>query len=153
MYGLLDEIVDGYFTAIEQFDEYYDGVGDAIFAEQPLDPGQQRSWFEMPPGAVEFYQLVAPLRRALNSLVHCELDVVKPEVITAQDLYDHLIVASESAGALQDLATSLVEANLSLRDYRQNQVMKKVYELGRHRGGAHADHRVLRHERALPGIQ
>jgi magnesium transporter len=127
VYGLLDEIVDGYFTVIEQFDDYYDNVGDAIFAEQPLDPSQQRGWFDMRRVLSKFYRLVAPLREALGSLVHRELDVVKPEVQPYfQDLYDHLIVVAESADALRDLATSLVEANLSLRDYRQNQVMKKV---------------------------
>jgi magnesium transporter len=127
VYGLLDEIVDGYFTVIEQFDDYYDNVGDAIFAERPLDPSQQRGWFDMRRVLSKFYRLVAPLREALGSLVHRELDVVKPEVQPYfQDLYDHLIVVAESADALRDLATSLVEANLSLRDYRQNQVMKKV---------------------------
>jgi magnesium transporter len=33
---------------------------------------------------------------------------------------------SEGADSLRDLVSSLVEANLSLRDYRQNLVMKKV---------------------------
>jgi magnesium transporter len=35
-------------------------------------------------------------------------------------------MVSDSADSLRDLVSSLVEANLSLRDYRQNQVMKKV---------------------------
>jgi magnesium transporter len=33
---------------------------------------------------------------------------------------------SESTDTVRDLAASLIEANISLRDYRQNQVMKKV---------------------------
>jgi magnesium transporter len=127
VHGLLDVIVDGYFTAIDQFDDYYDGIGDGIFNDRPLDPSQQRAWFDMRRILSKFYRLVAPLREALGTLVHRELDVVKPEIAPYfQDLYDHLIVVSESADALRDLATSLVEANLSLRDYRQNQVMKKV---------------------------
>jgi magnesium transporter len=127
VHGLIDVIVDGYFTAIEQFDEYYDEIGDAIFSDHPLDPEHQRRWFDMRRILSKFYRLVAPLREALSTLVHRQLDVVKPEIQPYfQDLYDHLIVVSESADALRDLATSLVEANLSLRDYRQNQVMKKV---------------------------
>lgn len=127
VHGLIDEIVDGYFTAIEQFDDYYDDIGDAIFSDHPLSPEDQRNWFDMRRILSKFYRLVAPLREALGALVHRQLDVVKPEIQPYfQDLYDHLIVVSESADALRDLATSLVEANLSLRDYRQNQVMKKV---------------------------
>ena len=33
---------------------------------------------------------------------------------------------SESTDSLRDLVSTIVETNLSLRDYRQNQVMKKV---------------------------
>jgi len=43
-----------------------------------------------------------------------------------QDVYDHILRVSESTDALRDLVATIVETNLSLRDYRQNQVMKKV---------------------------
>ena len=43
-----------------------------------------------------------------------------------QDVYDHVLRVSESTDALRDLVSTIVETNLSLRDYRQNQVMKKV---------------------------
>ena len=41
-------------------------------------------------------------------------------------MYDHILRVSESTDALRDLVSTIVETNLSLRDYRQNQVMKKV---------------------------
>ena len=43
-----------------------------------------------------------------------------------QDVYDHILRVSESTDALRDLVSTIVETNLSLRDYRQNQIMKKV---------------------------
>ena len=43
-----------------------------------------------------------------------------------QDVYDHVLRVTESTDALQDLVATIVETNLSLRDYRTNQVMKKV---------------------------
>ena len=43
-----------------------------------------------------------------------------------QDVYDHILRVAESTDALRDLVATIVETNLSLRDYRQNQVMKKV---------------------------
>ena len=33
---------------------------------------------------------------------------------------------SESSDSLRDLVSTIVETNLSLRDYRQNQIVKKV---------------------------
>ena len=41
-------------------------------------------------------------------------------------MYDHILRVSESTDALRDLVSTIVETNLSLRDYRTNQVMKKV---------------------------
>jgi magnesium transporter len=43
-----------------------------------------------------------------------------------QDVYDHVLRVSESTDALRDLVSTIVETNLSLRDYRQNQIVKKV---------------------------
>src|SRR5205085_4681216 len=47
LYGLLDVIIDGYFTAVQQFDDYYDEVSEGLFNETPLDSSQQKQWFEM----------------------------------------------------------------------------------------------------------
>ena len=51
-----------------------------------------------------------------------------PEVLYPyyQDVYDHILRVNESTDSLRDLVSTIVETNLSLRDYRQNQVMKKV---------------------------
>jgi magnesium transporter len=127
LYAMLDVIVDGYFDAISQFDDYYDEVGDGIFSDKPVGPDEQREWFEMRRTLTRFYRLVAPLREALSGLLRRERGVVHPELLPYyQDLYDHVLVVSEGADSLRDLVSSLVEANLSLRDYRQNLVMKKV---------------------------
>jgi magnesium transporter len=127
LYALLDVIVDGYFDAISAFDDYYDEVGDGIFSDRPVGPEQQREWFEMRRTLTRFYRLVAPLREALSGLLRRERELVHPDLLPYyQDLYDHVLVVSEGADSLRDLVSSLVEANLSLRDYRQNQVMKKV---------------------------
>ncbi|MEP6625304.1 MAG: CorA family divalent cation transporter, partial [Acidimicrobiia bacterium] len=46
LYGLLDIVVDGYFDAMQVFDDYYDDVSEGLFADVPLDPNHQRQWFE-----------------------------------------------------------------------------------------------------------
>lgn len=127
VYWLLDDIVDGYVTAIDRLDAYYDAVSDSVFADQPLGPDQQREWFEARRKLSQFHRLVLPLREALSGLVRREDELSHPQLAPYwQDLYDHMLVVSESTDSLRDLATSLVDANLALRDYRQNQVMKTV---------------------------
>ena len=68
LYGLLDVIVDGYFEAIQAFDDYYEVVSDELFAERPLDPTKQRHWFDMRRAMVRFHRLVVPTREAVSSL-------------------------------------------------------------------------------------
>jgi magnesium transporter len=127
LYGLLDVIVDGYFEVIEAFDNYYEEVSDGIFSERPIDPGRQRHWFDMRRATVRFHRLCHPLREAVSQLMRREVGAV-PEALYPyfQDVYDHILRVSESSDSLRDLVSTIVETNLSLRDYRQNQVVKKV---------------------------
>jgi magnesium transporter len=127
LYGLLDVIVDGYFDAIQAFDDYYEEVSDGIFAERPLDPAQQRHWFDMRRAMVRFHRLVVPMREAVSSLMRREHSLVSDELDPYyQDVYDHILRVSESSDSLRDLVSTIVETNLSLRDYRQNLIVKKV---------------------------
>jgi magnesium transporter len=127
LYGLLDVIVDGYFDVLSEFDEFYEGVSDDIFAERPLEPSRQRHWFEMRQATVRFHRLVVPMRETVSALMRHEQEIV-PEVLYPyfQDVYDHILRVSESSDSLRDLVTAIVETNLSLRDFRQNLIVKKV---------------------------
>lgn len=127
LYGLLDVIVDGYFDTVQIFDDFYDDVSEAIFSERPLDPAKQRHWFEMRRSLVQFHRLVVPMREAVSGLMRREHTAVEEGLYPYfQDVYDHILRVSESTDALRDLVSTIVETNLSLRDYHQNQVMKKV---------------------------
>jgi magnesium transporter len=127
LYALLDLVVDDYFDAIETFDQFYDDVSEGIFSDHPLDPASQAKWFRMRRALVRFHRLAVPLREAVSSLMRRENGAVPAEMYPYyQDVYDHILRISESTDALRDLGSSIVESNLSLRDYRQNQIMKKV---------------------------
>jgi magnesium transporter len=127
LYCLLDEVVDDYFDTVQVFDDYYDDVSEGIFSDQPLEPSEQRHWFEIRRALVHFHRKVVPLREAVSSLMRREHAVV-PEALYPyyQDVYDHSLRVAEATDSLRDLATTIVETNLSLRDYRQNQTVKKV---------------------------
>ena len=127
LYGLLDVIVDSYFDAVQSFDDYYEEVSDGIFADRPLDPAQQRQWFDMRRAMVRFHRLVVPMREAISSLMRREHAAVSEKLYPYfQDVYDHILRVTESSDSLRDLVSTIVETNLSLRDYRQNLIVKKV---------------------------
>lgn len=126
VYGLLDVVIDGYFDAVEAFDEYYDRASEGIFTETPFTPLQQRDWFLMRQALVRFHRTAFPMREAVSAFLRREHEV-SPELYPYyQDVYDHILRVVESTEALRDLVTTIVETNLSLRDYRQNQIVKQV---------------------------
>ena len=127
LYGLLDVIVDSYFDAVQSFDEYYEEVSDGIFADRPLDPAQDRHWFDMRRAMVRLHRQVVPMREAISNLMRREHAAVSEALYPYfQDVYDHILRVTESSDSLRDLVNTIVETNLSLRDYRQNLIVKKV---------------------------
>jgi magnesium transporter len=127
LYCLLDVIVDDYFSIHAAFDDYYDDVTEGLFAEQAVEPSRQRHWFEMRRETVRFHRLIVPMRETVSALMRHEQDVV-PEGLYPyyQDVYDHILRVTEASDALRELVTAIVETNFSLRDYRQNLIVKKV---------------------------
>jgi magnesium transporter len=127
VYGLLDMVVDEYFDTLQTFDDFYDAVADRIFGDEPLDPAKQRHWFEMRRALVRFHRVVVPMRETISTLMRRETNAVPDDLYPYyQDVYDHILRVSESSDSLRDLVSTIVETNLSLRDYRQNQIMKQV---------------------------
>jgi magnesium transporter len=127
LYGLLDVVVDDYFDTVQGFDEYFDEISEAIFSDTPIQPSEQRHWFQMRQSLIRFHRLVVPMREAISGLMRRQHAVVEENLYPYfQDVYDHVLRVSESTDALRDLVSSIVETNLSLRDFHSNQIMKQV---------------------------
>jgi magnesium transporter len=127
LYGLLDVVVDGYFDTVERFDEFYDTISEGIFSDKPIPPSQQKHWFETRQALIRFHRLVVPMREAVSALMRREHAAIADDLYPYyQDVYDHVLRVTESTDALRDLIATIVETNLSLRDYRTNQIAKQV---------------------------
>jgi magnesium transporter len=127
VYAILSVLGAGYFEAIDRFEEFYDDAADRVFGESPIEPSAHRHWFEMRRALNQFHRVVRPLSSALGTMV--DKDIQRFALAAAPYLQDAAAeldrAASEVAG-LRELVDHLVDANLVLRDYRQNLVMKKV---------------------------
>ncbi len=127
LHGLLDVIVDGYLDAMEFVEDEVEAVSDSIVDERPLTAAEQRHWFQVRRSLGRFRRLVAPLTDAVGALTRHERVVIDEELEPYfQDLHDHLLRATEACDNLRELASTIVETDLALRDLRQNQVMKQV---------------------------
>lgn len=127
LHGLLDVVVDHYFIAADGFDECYDAFSQSLFDDEPLHARDQQQWFRVRQSLVRFHRLVTSMREVVSAVIRRDDGALIGEMQHYyQDVYDHVLRINESSDALRDLGATIVETNLALRDYRQNQVTKKI---------------------------
>ena len=127
LYGLLDYIVDGHFEAVQSLDDAVENVEDDLFSDVPKGMGVQRRSFELRKSLVLLRRVVVPMREVVNTLMRRDLKLVSDDMMPYyQDVYDHVLRATEWTESLRDLVTTILETNLTLQGNRMNIITKKV---------------------------
>ena len=135
LYLLLDEIVDGYFDALDQLEDVSEEVEDAVFREQETptseEMGRQGQIFQLKKELLKFRRVVAPLREVLDVMQRRTIDVVTvPLEPYYRDVYDHILRAADFVDSLRDILSSALEAHLAVVSNRLNEVMKRLTSWG-----------------------
>jgi magnesium transporter len=127
LYGLLDYIVDTHFDAVQSLDAQVEGLEDSLFEENPKDKEMQIRTFQLRKSLVTLRRVVLPMREVVNSLLRRDLHAVDAEMMPYfQDVYDHVLRATEWTESLRDLVTTVLETHLTVRGNRLNVIMKQV---------------------------
>ena len=127
VHGLLDFVVDGHFEAVEALDDQIEQLEDLLFDDRPHDGDVQRRSFELRKSLVHLRRVVLPMREVVNSLMRRDVDLVPQELRPHyQDVYDHVLRATEWTESLRDLVTTIIETNLTIQGNRLNVITKKV---------------------------
>ena len=128
VHGLLDVVVDGHFEAVQKLDDDIESLEDELFAEGGPRRGLQRRTFRYRKDLVELRRVVLPMREVVTAIKSRRLDSKTATELNPlyDDLYDHVLRASEWTESLRDMVTTVFETNLSLQDARLNTVMKKL---------------------------
>ena len=127
LWGLLDFIVDGHFDTVQLLDGQIEELEDALFDERPREREVQRRSFELRKSLVLFRRAVLPMREVVNTLMRRDLDAIDTSMQPYfQDVYDHVLRATEWTESLRDLVTTILETNISIQGNRMNLIMKKV---------------------------
>jgi magnesium transporter len=127
LWGLLDFIVDGHFETVQALDSQIEQLEDLLFGQVPLEGEVQRRSYEFRKSLVLLRRLVLPMREVLNSLMRRDLHVVNQEMAPYyQDVYDHVMRATDWTESLRDLVTTILETNITIQGNRMNLIMKKV---------------------------
>jgi magnesium transporter len=127
VHGLLDFLVDGHFDAVQSLDDEIEQLEDLLFDDRPHDKDVQRRSFELRKSLVLLRRVVLPMREVVNTMMRREVGLVPAEMTPYyQDVYDHVLRATEWTESLRDLVTTIVETNLTIQGNRLNVITKKV---------------------------
>jgi magnesium transporter len=127
LHGLLDVVVDGHFDAVESLDDEIEQLEDLLFDDRPRDRSVQRRSFELRKSLVRLRRVVLPMREVVNTLMRRDTGLVSEELLPYyQDVYDHVLRATEWTESLRDLVNTILETNLTIQGNRLNVITKKV---------------------------
>ncbi|MCW2585980.1 MAG: Mg2 transporter protein CorA family protein, partial [Frankiales bacterium] len=100
---------------------------DQLFIETAKQEDVQRRSYELRKSLVLLRRVVLPMREVVNTLLRRDLHLVDDEMGPYfQDVYDHVLRATEWTESLRDLVTSILETNLTIQGNRLNIITKKV---------------------------
>jgi magnesium transporter len=124
---LLDYVVDGHFTAVQILDDEIEALEDLLFDDKRPELSVQRRSFELRKSLVQLRRVVLPMREVVNSLMRRDLRIFDETMMPYyQDVYDHVLRATEWTESLRDLVTTILETNLTIQGNRLNTITKKV---------------------------
>jgi magnesium transporter len=136
LYVLLDEVVDGYFTALEGLEDEAEDVEDKVFGKdssdsEPPEANEQSDIFKLKKQLLKFRRVIAPLREVLDVMQRRTIEVVTvPLEPYYRDVYDHVLRATDFLDNLRDILSSTLEAHLAVISNRLNEVMKRLTSWG-----------------------
>jgi magnesium transporter len=127
LYGLIDYVVDGHFDTVQDLDEEIENLEDLLFDEHAEQTDVQRRSFQLRKSLVRLRRVVLPMRELVNTLMRRDVRAISPEMAPYfQDVYDHVLRATEWTESLRDLVTTILETNLTIQGNRLNVISKKV---------------------------
>lgn len=124
MHTLLDEIVDGYFPAVDMFGDKIDALEDDIYLGRKVDITEALA---LKRRLLEMRQHLTPLRDILNGLLRRDVAFIDAESrIYFQDVYDHALRIVEDIDMERDILSSVLDAQVSVISNSLNEVMRTL---------------------------
>jgi magnesium transporter len=112
---------------VQSLDDQIEQLEDLLFDDRPHDKDVQRRSFELRKSLVKLRRVVLPMREVVNTLMRRDVGLVGDELMPYyQDVYDHVLRATEWTESLRDLVNTILETNLTIQGNRLNIITKKV---------------------------
>ena len=125
LYAILDRVVDDYKPVMLGLENDIAELEEKVFSHT-RESNAERIYF-LKREVLMFHQAVAPLVPAVDRLSLGRYDAI-PEGIQPyfRDIHDHLLRVADQLVSFRDLLTSILDANLTQVNVRQNEDMRKI---------------------------
>jgi magnesium transporter len=125
LYAVLDHVVDDYKPVLSGLENDIAELEEKVFSDA-RGSSAERIYF-LKREALMFHQAVAPLVPAVDRLVRASYEAIHEEIRPYfRDIHDHLLRVVDQVVSFRDLLTSILEANLTQVNVRQNEDMRKI---------------------------
>jgi len=124
-YLVLDGVVDLYFPLLDEMAVFVDELEDSIF--QRGGAGVMERVFELKRTLLVLRRHITPAREVMAALANRPNALLKPETqVFFRDIYDHVVRQVELLEGYRDLASSAMEAQLTMMSNHVNEIMKAL---------------------------
>ncbi len=125
LHAILDRVVDGYGPVVLGLENDIGEVEAEVFSGERKNP-VERIYF-LKRESITFHQAVGPLLPAVDRLARAEFPTIHEEIRPYfRDIHDHLLRIADQLVSFRDLLTSVLEANMTQVNVRQNEDMRKI---------------------------
>ncbi len=122
-YGLLDSVVDNYFTILEKLWERIEFLEEEL-VENPSTQTLQEI-YGLKRKMIFLRKSIWPLREVISELERGESSLIKESTgIYLRDVYDHTIQVIDTVETFRDMLSGILDVYLSSISNRMNEVMK-----------------------------
>ena len=123
MYGIMDTVVDHYFSVLEHIGEEIEEMEEQLMhsATQQL----LNRIYKLKQELVYLRKSIWPMREVVSTIQRTEYDLVKPDTfIFFRDVYDHTVQLVETVETFRDMSSGMLDLYLSTVSNKMNEVMK-----------------------------
>jgi magnesium transporter len=127
LYSLLDFIVDSYAPVAIDLEGELDEIEEEVFGSSHMRRHTTARLYELKRDLLTGKRAVYPLVDITKKLSEQVIESITDEARAYfRDVHDHVVRLAETLDSLSELHRGILEANLSLMSFRQNEVMKKL---------------------------
>jgi len=123
LYLLLDAIIDSYFPVLENYGEIIEKLEDEIVLNGNNQDILQRV-YHIRRELLSLRRSIWPLRNLFNALIREDSKLINKEVyVYLRDCYYHIIQLLDILETYRELASSLMEVQISIMSHKMNEVI------------------------------